>query len=69
MTTAPELNTQRDLETLVDRIGLNSLVQLLAVVCEEKANHLRANWQDEVSAKAWERSAKALDKITPKMVA
>jgi len=27
MTTAPELNTQRDLETLVDRIGLNSLVQ------------------------------------------
>jgi len=29
-------------------------------VCNDKAEHIRANWQDEQSAAVWERFARAI---------
>lgn len=56
------------LEKHIDRIGLPQMIELIAIVCEEKANHIRANWQDHsdsaaVLAGAWSRVAKDLDKV------
>jgi hypothetical protein len=48
------------LETMVDLYQLDTLVAALAVICEGKAEHLRTNWQDPATAKAWERASVAL---------
>ena len=53
-----------ELEALVDTLGLERVLELLGEVCHDKADHLRTNWQDEVQARAWERSAKVLDKAS-----
>lgn len=41
------------LEALIDRIGLPNVVECLASVCGEKAEHVRVNWQDARAAKSW----------------
>lgn len=50
------------LEDLIDRHGLTHVVNTLAVICAEKAEHLRHNWQDTISAKAWDADFRTLDK-------
>lgn len=42
-----------DLEKLIDAHGLTHVLVGLACVCNEKAEHLRANWQDEPAANSW----------------
>lgn len=49
------------LEGLIDRNGLSGTLADLVAVCYEKAEHLRANWQDEEAAKAWERHASRIE--------
>ena len=48
-----------DLEALVDRHGLLHVLTGLELVCEEKAEHIRANWQDRKTAAFWDRAGKA----------
>jgi hypothetical protein len=55
-------NIETELEALIDRHGLTHVVNTLAVLCTEKAEHLRTNWQDSVTAKAWDADGKTLDK-------
>jgi len=57
-----EIDTR--LETLVDDVGLTGIVNALSEICLAKAEHLRANWQDESSAEIWERDAAALSEVT-----
>jgi hypothetical protein len=45
------------LEQLVDQHGLLRVVTCLELVCAEKAQHLRSNWQDDRSAQMWDRAA------------
>ena len=52
------------LETLIDRHGMTRVLQALAEICELKADHLRANWQDETLAKQWSTVADALSEFT-----
>ena len=56
-----------ELETLVDRYGLANLVSALAIVCEEKADHIRANWQDKVTANAWSAASREFDRCEPRI--
>lgn len=49
------------LEAMIDKHGLVHVLTGLACVCREKADHLRSNWQDEKSAKQWDRNAHACD--------
>lgn len=43
------------LEGMVDRWTLTAVLEELAAVCGDKAEHLRANWQDKESARVWDR--------------
>ena len=52
------------LEAIVDSATLFDVVEVLVGICHGKAEHLRSDWQDERSARTWERAAKTLDRIT-----
>lgn len=49
-----QLEILETLEALVDEIGLGTLLDHLAVVCADKADHLAVNWQDMPASKEWE---------------
>jgi hypothetical protein len=49
------------LEVVAD-MPAEEVLGALVEVCHGKADHLRSNWQDPVSAKAWERAAGLLDR-------
>ena len=51
------------LEALVDRCDLETVVDALGLICAEKAEHLRSNWQDGASAKLWDKRCRALQKL------
>jgi len=42
------------LEGLIDSCGLASILEAISAICDEKAEYVRANWQDEKAAKAWD---------------
>jgi hypothetical protein len=42
-----------DLETMIDADCVASLLQLLADLCADKAEHVQANWQDSKLAGYW----------------
>jgi len=48
------------LEALIDCHTLGGVLDLIAEVCSSKADHIRTNWQDEVTADQWDRYAAAL---------
>jgi hypothetical protein len=50
------------LERLIDRHGLTHIVTGLSLICVEKAEHIRTNWQDRTTAKAWDADGRTLDK-------
>lgn len=42
-------------EKILDRRDMRQMLEILSSISYEKAEHLRSNWQDEVSAKYWEK--------------
>lgn len=56
-----------ELEPLVDASSLSDVILALARVCDEKAEHLAINWQDENAAKEWSKAARTLDKTAEKV--
>lgn len=58
---------KEQLEAIIDRHGLKATIDLLAVICGDKAEHIRSNWQDETTAKTWERDMMLLDKLQLKL--
>ena len=55
------------LETLVDRYSLANVLEALVAVCGDKADHVRANWQDAGLAKDWATDARTIDRIIAKI--
>jgi hypothetical protein len=53
-------NATETLEALIDRHGLLHVITGLDLICAEKAEHIRVNWQDKVTARAWDRAASRL---------
>jgi len=51
------------LEQLIDQNSLQGVLNTLADVCSEKADHLQSNWQDTFEANIWTCRAKAISKI------
>ena len=51
------------LEPLIDKHGMVHVLAGLALICFEKAEHLRSNWQDDNSAKVWDRAGRAIDRF------
>lgn len=54
---------QGRVEKLVDGCTLFGVVEALQTICYEKADHLRSNWQDEASAKAWNRAGAVFNRV------
>ncbi len=42
--------------------GLAGLLERISEICEAKAEHVAVNWQDEKTAKAWTKAARAVDR-------
>lgn len=51
------------LEQCIDQTGLSQVVEHLSEICDAKAEHLRSNWQDQDTARSWERAGKSLSHI------
>lgn len=56
-----------DLEAMIDRHGLLHVITALTCVCGEKADHIRANWQDRNSALVWQRASNLIDTVARKI--
>ena len=54
------------LETLIDAVGIESILMGISDICGEKADHIRANWQDNVLARRWDVVAGAVGITVPK---
>lgn len=55
-----KVTTEETLESLVDKIGLQSVLESLVCICYMKANHLEGNWQDKNQAGDRSRAAQLL---------
>lgn len=49
--TQEEKNT---LESMIDSANLSAVLEAISDICGEKAEHIRANWQDNALAKDWD---------------
>lgn len=54
---------QETLETMIDKTNIHKVIEGLIDICDDKAEHIRTNWQDENQAKEWERVAKSLLRV------
>jgi len=46
-----------DLEAMIDQSSLSWVLDMLAVICSQKAEHIRENWQDYDLARRWEQAS------------
>lgn len=51
------------LEMLVDSAGLAAVLDALAVVCQEKSEHINTVWQDKPLARTWQKAAAKLERF------
>lgn len=56
------IGLEGQLESLIDAHGMFKVLAALYNVCTDKAAHLADNWQDERTARAWQKGANRLDK-------
>ena len=62
-----ERELQDELEQLLDKTTLATVIELLANICILKAEHLRTNWQDDKTAKCWDQDGLKLTKLASKL--
>lgn len=51
------------LEAEIDKHGLDHVLIALECICGEKAEHIRANWQDRKTARPWDMWSKRFGKL------
>jgi hypothetical protein len=57
-----------EIEQLIDHTTLLRVVRALESVCLAKAEHLRENWQEDRSAKNFERAQEALERLENRLI-
>lgn len=62
-----ERDLEETLERLIDATSLSRVVDALASIGRQKAEHLRVNWQDGATAREWDRAADACAKLAHKL--
>lgn len=56
------------LETdFVDRYDMQTVLETLAQIAAEKADHLRSDWQDWLAARDWNEAARRIEKLATKV--
>lgn len=61
--TIAHIERQYALEALIDRHTPAIVLNDFAVVCREKAAHIRTNWQDDATARPWDQLAGRLETL------
>ena len=61
-------NLQDALETLIDATSVTSVLEAIATVCALKADHIRASWQDNQTARVWDRTSQQIDRLADSQV-
>lgn len=61
-------NLETVLEPIIDESSLEEVLQVLVNICDEKANHIRKNWQDHTTANAWDKDAWTIKQIISKII-
>ncbi|MFH7023830.1 MAG: hypothetical protein ACHBN1_00020 [Heteroscytonema crispum UTEX LB 1556] len=51
------------LEAFVDQLTLATVLEMLERICHKKAENLRNDWNDEISAKLWDKAARQIEQI------
>lgn len=51
----------RALEALIDGATLADVIDTLATIAREKAEHIRQNWQDAATARVWDHAARRIE--------
>ncbi|BAY20214.1 hypothetical protein NIES21_60840 (plasmid) [Anabaenopsis circularis NIES-21] len=51
------------LESFIDQLTLAAVLEMLERICHKKAENLRTHWQDENSAKLWDKAARQIEQI------
>jgi Tfp pilus assembly major pilin PilA len=59
--TTTELKYQ--LEILIDRNNVGTILDAIAEVCYEKEQHLLENWQDKVAASHWKEAGDLVTEV------
>ena len=54
---------QAEIEKVIDVMSLSCLLDLIVNICHEKAEHFRTYWQDEQSAKNWDKMARRISRL------
>lgn len=52
-----------NLEEMVDKHGLESVLEALSSICADKADHISANYDDRTLAGAWTASGLAIEEV------
>lgn len=55
--------TCNQIEALIDSHSLTRVLESIALICREKADHIRENWQDKVTAEPWDKAARHIDSV------
>jgi P2-related tail formation protein len=48
------------IERYIDVSSVAAVLDVVAEICSEKAQHISDNWQDEALAKSWDKAARAV---------
>lgn len=51
------------LEKLIDQYGLNAVLESIARICAEKADHIRSSYSDDDLAEVWDEAGEALNDL------
>jgi hypothetical protein len=60
------LGEKEDLERLIDKTSLQSVLMALSEICGEKAEHVESMWQDRKMTREWATLCGAIGVIVPK---
>lgn len=58
---------EQTLEQIIDRSSVYAVLMAITRIIAWKAEHIRSNWQDEQTAKVWERTGKHLEYLALKI--
>ena len=61
------MTIEDNLEHMIDQTSVQDVLNYMADICHEKADHLRNNWQDPATAKVWSRAGRMLYSLAAKM--
>lgn len=57
-------NDRDKIEAIIDRTSLRDVLQGIAQICYDKAEHIASNWQDHPLSMTWDRAAGLIEKVT-----